>query len=206
MAIRWHDDHLSAGKQARARIWRLIDAPSSTGKISLLDVQRWLRNLMRSCHGTGAISYQAVQCIFCASAAADATEDHHDDLPVYIEPGLAFWRLLLLVSCYVDMVDAFAPSDGSLDVRVAPEDFTALGRYLCRWVAHSTPAHIVKEEAMQRYGRRASFDQLCEWGVRQLLRGRQHGAVEFFRRLELVQTGDAELKRPKPVAVPLALL
>ena len=40
LACMWHDED---GKQARARLWKACDAPSSTGRISAADLDRWVR-------------------------------------------------------------------------------------------------------------------------------------------------------------------
>ena len=56
------------GKSARRKLWRNCDAPSSTGKVSIVDVDRWVRSVL-GCDDNFA-TRPTVQQIF--NAAKDA--------------------------------------------------------------------------------------------------------------------------------------
>ena len=162
-------------------------------------------------------------------------------VPGHIEPGMAFWRLVLLVSCYVEVFVAFCPSDG-FNARIPPDEFARLAGFLCRWGVPAVSARQASEEAVQLFGRAARWDQLLEWGMERLgeecvrssreavrssregvrssregvrssreggrssRRPIQQGGGPFFRHLERVLTGEEDAPRPRPVAIPLALL
>lgn len=236
-AARWQAE---GGKHARAKLWRVVDAPSSTGKISSPDVERWVRKML-GCP-TGFATRETVQRIFQAAAETpqqaqpqapleDGDESAHEShllaralvgaLPKrsarqtkspeemgYIEPGIAFWRLLLLVGCYLHIYLIFAPPDGA-NAWVVHDDFARLSVFLCRWGAPPLSAEEATDEAANRYGQTVRFGELCDWGVERLLSARRaRGGALFFRELEVRLTagGEGEVLRPRPTAVPLALL
>ena len=100
-------------------------------------------------------------------------------VPGHIEPGMAFWRLVLLVSCYVEVFVAFCPSDG-FNARIPPDEFARLAGFLCRWGVPAVSARQASEEAVQLFGRAARWDQLLEWGMERLGEAIQQGAAPSF--------------------------
>lgn len=207
-AVRFHDDYTASGRQARAKLWRHVDGPSPTGKISASDAERWVCRMLRC--PPALVPRSTVQRLFDAAATdgkagEPSAGQERPQVPGHIEPGMAFWRLVLLVSCYVEVFVAFCPSDG-FNARIPLDEFARLAGFLCRWGVPAVSARQASEEAVQLFGRAARWDQLLEWGMERLGEAIQQGGGPFFRHLERVLTGEEDAPRPRPVAIPLALL
>lgn len=178
-----------------------------------MDAERWVCQILR-CPPT-LVPRSTVQAVFDAATAngkagepapqGDTRTARDTRAPTHIEPGVAFWRLVLLVSCFVEVFVAFCPMDG-FDAQIPPSEFGRLAAFLCRWGAPPVAARIASEEAVELFGRTARWDQLLEWGITRLIAAAQQGGDPFFRQLERVLTGEAEGPRPRPLATPLALL
>ena len=179
-AIIWHGE---AGKQARCTLWRRLDAPSSTGLISADDVNRWIQSELRL--PTGFRTQHIVQRMF-AAASGDSRPAGGVAIE-YIRPGIAFWRILLLVRCYVHVIDRFRPS-GGCSSSVDPSEFTRVAGELSNWGVLRLSARQADEEA-RSFGDPVRFDELCSWAMDRLLlalKARPNGAggVTTFRDLE----------------------
>lgn len=125
-----------------------------------------------------------------------------------IEPGLSFWRLLLLLSCYVQIYIAFEPSHQW----VAHTQLSSLAQFL---TAHLGAPPLSEQQAHLEgaaYGPYLRFDQLCEWGIARMLSTTPRNSLHFRelerRLISLTSRASATpvAVRQRPVAVPLALM
>jgi hypothetical protein len=202
-AVKWHSDD---GKQARMRLWRVCDAPSPSGQLSPADVDRWVRSLL-GCP-SGFATQRTVQRMFdAATQGLQPGRAAHD----YIEPGIAFWRLLLLVGCYVQLYLAFAPPEGA-STWIDPDECVRMAAFLSGWGVPSLGSQQAATE-VATFGGAVRFHELCDWGVERLLAARAHGGAAYFRDLEaqLVGAGGSpptlrHKSRPIAVALPLEML
>lgn len=203
----WHSD---AGRLARSKLWVACDAPASTGKISAEDVDRWVRRLLQCPEDFD--SRITVQRIFHAAqgehSALTLSEarfgsgsqtwlyGHRED--TYIRPGVQFWRLLLLVMCYLHIFVTFCPH-GGCNMCVDLDDFSRVAVFLCAWGALPlAPPHA------KSFGRHTvRFHDLCDWALERLLRTQT--TTDFFEELECYLHG-GKVRQQQAAAEPLALL
>lgn len=203
VAAAWEPEH---SKHVRRQLWRAFDAPSSTGRISVPDVDRWLRSKLGSaCESIG--SRPTAQRLFEAANEQRSARTQ----PQHMEPGAAFWRLLLLLLCYMRLLVTFRPPVAERPLGY--EVLLGVGSYLERW---GTPELSV-ESAREEFGRldrtrvgHVRFDEVCDWAMLRLL-----SHTDSFQELErAVLTAPSDMPpatQPArvpttPIAKPLALL
>ena len=124
----------------------------------------------------------------------------------YIEPGIAFWRLVLLVNCYVQIFIHFHPP--TLDAFIEPDQFRRVANFLRRWGApplSAAQAEAEFERIAFEYGHAIFFHELCDWAMRWLLSRRGAGGF-YFTELERYLSGVQVPTGLRPSAAPLALL
>ena len=186
-AVGWVSDHprfAAVGKPARAKLWKACDAPSSTGRVTAKDVDRWLRAVL-GCPER-FVSRPTVQRLF--EAAKDGLRPGKAEV-AYLEPGIGWWRVLLLVHCYCQLYLHFQPDEGSTFVE--QDDFVAMATYLRRWGVYQLTVEQANAEFERidfEYGHAVFFHEQLDWAMQRLLRNRT-GSGFPFKELERHLTG-----------------
>ena len=228
LACMWHDED---GKQARARLWKACDAPSSTGRISAADLDRWVRaalgcparfvtrpttsrifeaakeQLDNSWGREPRLSTYGIQGAYGTVLVSGAAGD-------YVEPGVGFWRLCLLVHCYLELYLRFHSPDAEAHF-VEEDELLRVATFLRRWGASALSAEQARAEFERmeyEYGHTVFFHELLDWAMRWLLKSTAPGASGSsdgfpFKELERLLT--AQISRPdglRPAAKPLTML
>ena len=179
-ACAWDDEE---GQRQRRRLWRSVDAPTSNGMVSKIDVDLWVRRIL-GCADDFA-SRPAVHRIFEA-----AKEQTNRTSPHYIVPGAEFWRVVLLLRCYLRAYADFlalelAPSGrGAPHASSRPSPAAAHGVDLERFrrfagvFSRLWGVPLTDERAQTEFARidhtgtgTIRFDELCCWAVVQLIDG-----------------------------------
>lgn len=228
LACMWHDED---GKQARARLWKACDAPSSTGRISAADLDRWVRaalgcparfvtrpttsrifeaakeQLETSWGREPRLSTFGIQGAYGTVLVSGAAGD-------YVEPGVGFWRLCLLIHCYLELYLRFHPPDAEAHF-VEEDELIRVATFVRRWGAPALSAEQARAEFERmeyEYGHAVFFHELLDWAMRLLLKSTAPGASGSsdgfpFKELERLLT--AQISRPdglRPAAKPLTML
>ena len=214
LAVRWRWDG-DSGRHARSKLWRVCEeSRTPTGKIRVADADRFVRRLLRC--PAGFASRKSVERLFRHVLSVEASPPLSSPTPPRrrqgseamdcIEPGAAFWRLLLLVTCYLQIYLTFAPA-GGMDAPVAAGRWEELAAFICRYGAPAWTPQEATAFAAGAGGVEGSLESLCDWGVERLLQARGATSANFFsdleRRLTSPTAEAAGELRPRPMAVPL---